>query len=139
MAREALNRLCRVLEPLPGVGCAGFRDTGRRLQVRLQPDVLHLPASIVWVAILNDVSLRNLIPNELAKGFGFFQSKPAARATGRCAVGPSRRCSHIVARRSLRDCGDPIQEKHMPLRFGEPAAEAYRWPCARHAERVLQA
>ncbi len=26
---------------------------------------------------VNDVSLRNLIPNELAKGFGFFQSKPA--------------------------------------------------------------
>ena len=29
------------------------------------------------VMIANDVSLRNLIPNELAKGFGFFQSKPA--------------------------------------------------------------
>ena len=27
--------------------------------------------------IANDVSLRNLIPSELAKGFGFFQSKPA--------------------------------------------------------------
>ncbi|WP_342133345.1 fumarylacetoacetate hydrolase family protein [Hydrogenophaga sp. OTU3427] len=27
--------------------------------------------------LANDVSLRNLIPNELAKGFGFFQSKPA--------------------------------------------------------------
>jgi fumarylacetoacetate (FAA) hydrolase len=27
--------------------------------------------------IANDVSLRNLIPPELAKGFGFFQSKPA--------------------------------------------------------------
>ena len=27
--------------------------------------------------IANDVSLRNLIPGELAKGFGFFQSKPA--------------------------------------------------------------
>ncbi|HSV34637.1 MAG TPA: fumarylacetoacetate hydrolase family protein, partial [Ramlibacter sp.] len=29
------------------------------------------------VMIANDVSLRNLIPPELAKGFGFFQSKPA--------------------------------------------------------------
>jgi fumarylacetoacetate (FAA) hydrolase len=29
------------------------------------------------VMIANDVSLRNLIPNELAKGFGFCQSKPA--------------------------------------------------------------
>jgi fumarylacetoacetate (FAA) hydrolase len=27
--------------------------------------------------LCNDVSLRNLIPDELAKGFGFFQSKPA--------------------------------------------------------------
>jgi fumarylacetoacetate (FAA) hydrolase len=27
--------------------------------------------------LANDVSLRNLIPTELAKGFGFFQSKPA--------------------------------------------------------------
>jgi fumarylacetoacetate (FAA) hydrolase len=29
------------------------------------------------VMLVNDVSLRNLIPDELAKGFGFFQSKPA--------------------------------------------------------------
>ncbi|HSQ10025.1 MAG TPA: fumarylacetoacetate hydrolase family protein [Burkholderiaceae bacterium] len=29
------------------------------------------------LALVNDVSLRNLIPAELAKGFGFFQSKPA--------------------------------------------------------------
>ncbi|MFZ6752895.1 fumarylacetoacetate hydrolase family protein [Undibacterium sp. Dicai25W] len=28
--------------------------------------------------LVNDVSLRNLIPSELAKGFGFFQSKPAS-------------------------------------------------------------
>ena len=30
------------------------------------------------VMIVNDVSLRGLIPNELAKGFGFFGSKPAS-------------------------------------------------------------
>jgi fumarylacetoacetate (FAA) hydrolase len=28
--------------------------------------------------LVNDVTLRNLIPDELAKGFGFFQSKPAS-------------------------------------------------------------
>jgi fumarylacetoacetate (FAA) hydrolase len=28
--------------------------------------------------LVNDVSLRNLVPGELAKGFGFFQSKPAS-------------------------------------------------------------
>ena len=30
------------------------------------------------IMIVNDVSLRNLIPAELAKGFGFFQSKPSS-------------------------------------------------------------
>jgi fumarylacetoacetate (FAA) hydrolase len=32
---------------------------------------------IKLLMLVNDVSLRNLIPNELGKGFGFFQSKPA--------------------------------------------------------------
>jgi fumarylacetoacetate (FAA) hydrolase len=32
---------------------------------------------IKLVMLVNDVSLRNLIPNELAKGFGFYQSKPS--------------------------------------------------------------
>ena len=32
---------------------------------------------IALVVLLNDVSLRNLIPDELARGFGFYQSKPA--------------------------------------------------------------
>ena len=34
-------------------------------------------ASIRLVMLVNDVSLRNLIPDELAKGFGFVQGKPA--------------------------------------------------------------
>jgi len=33
-------------------------------------------AHIQLIGLVNDVSLRNLIPNELAKGFGFLQSKP---------------------------------------------------------------
>jgi fumarylacetoacetate (FAA) hydrolase len=33
---------------------------------------------ILLVGLVNDVSLRNLIPAELAKGFGFLQSKPAS-------------------------------------------------------------
>jgi len=32
---------------------------------------------IALVVLLNDVSLRNLIPAELSRGFGFYQSKPA--------------------------------------------------------------
>ncbi|MES2755151.1 MAG: fumarylacetoacetate hydrolase family protein [Pseudomonadota bacterium] len=35
-------------------------------------------ASVRLVGLTNDVSLRNLIPAELAKNFGFFQSKPAS-------------------------------------------------------------
>jgi fumarylacetoacetate (FAA) hydrolase len=34
--------------------------------------------AILLVGLTNDVSLRNLIPGELGKGFGFFQSKPAS-------------------------------------------------------------
>ncbi|HDX8376064.1 TPA: fumarylacetoacetate hydrolase family protein [Aeromonas dhakensis] len=33
---------------------------------------------IKLLMLVNDVSLRNLIPGELAKGFGFFQSKPSS-------------------------------------------------------------
>ncbi|WP_250655683.1 fumarylacetoacetate hydrolase family protein [Alkalimarinus coralli] len=33
--------------------------------------------SIVLIMLVNDISLRNLIPSELAKGFGFFHSKPS--------------------------------------------------------------
>lgn len=33
---------------------------------------------IKLLMLVNDVSLRNLIPEELAKGFGFFQSKPSS-------------------------------------------------------------
>ncbi|GAB2174838.1 fumarylacetoacetate hydrolase family protein [Dongia sp. agr-C8] len=34
--------------------------------------------AIRLVMLVNDISLRNLIPGELAKGFGFFQSKPSS-------------------------------------------------------------
>jgi fumarylacetoacetate (FAA) hydrolase len=44
-------------------------------------------AHIRLVMLVNDWSLRNLIPGELAKGFGFYQSKPAT-AFGPLAVTP---------------------------------------------------
>ncbi|MGF1463422.1 MAG: fumarylacetoacetate hydrolase family protein [Maricaulaceae bacterium] len=43
--------------------------------------------AIRLVMLVNDVSLRGLIPGELAKGFGFFQSKPAS-AFSPLAVSP---------------------------------------------------
>lgn len=39
-------------------------------------------AHIKLLMLVNDVSLRNLIPDELAKGFGFFHSKPSSAFSG---------------------------------------------------------
>ena len=70
---------------------------------------------IQLICILNDVSLRNLIPAELAKGFGFMQSKP------RTALSP-----FFVTPDEL---GDAWRDNkiHLPMRtwlngewFGEP-------------------
>jgi fumarylacetoacetate (FAA) hydrolase len=44
--------------------------------VPMAPDVEQARGHIQLVGLVNDVSLRNLIPAELAKGFGFLQSKP---------------------------------------------------------------
>jgi len=72
---------------------------------------------IKLVMLVNDVSLRNLIPAELAKNFGFFQSKPAS-AFSPVAVTPDE----LGGR--WRDC-----KLHLPLHvwlngetFGEPDA-----------------
>lgn len=46
--------------------------------VPLGADAARAARAIRLVMLVNDVSLRNLIPGELAKGFGFFQSKPAS-------------------------------------------------------------
>jgi fumarylacetoacetate (FAA) hydrolase len=46
--------------------------------VRLGASHEEAQRAVRLVMLCNDVSLRNLIPNELAKGFGFFQSKPSS-------------------------------------------------------------
>lgn len=72
---------------------------------------------IQLIGLVNDVSLRNLIPDELAKGFGFLQSKPRS-ALSPVLVTPD-------------EFGDAWRESrvHLPLRswingawFGEPEA-----------------
>ena len=67
------------------------------------------------VMLCNDVSLRGLIPGELAKGFGFFQSKPPS-AFSPVAVTPD-------------ELGDAWKDSlvHLPLRVdynGEPFGRA---------------
>jgi fumarylacetoacetate (FAA) hydrolase len=44
--------------------------------VPMAPTPAQAAGHIQLIGLVNDVSLRNLIPNELAKGFGFLQSKP---------------------------------------------------------------
>jgi len=74
---------------------------------------------IKLILLVNDVSLRNLIPAELAKSFGFVQSKPPTAATP-VAVTPDE----------LADAWDGAKV-HLPLyshlngnRFGAPEAGA---------------
>lgn len=45
--------------------------------VPMGADLTHAKQAICLFMLVNDVSLRNLIPDELSKGFGFFQSKPS--------------------------------------------------------------
>ncbi len=45
--------------------------------VKMGVDAQSARGQIRLLMLVNDVSLRNLIPNELAKGFGFFHSKPS--------------------------------------------------------------
>jgi fumarylacetoacetate (FAA) hydrolase len=44
--------------------------------VPMAPSVAQASEHIQLIGLVNDVSLRGLIPGELAKGFGFLQSKP---------------------------------------------------------------
>lgn len=46
--------------------------------VKMQITPTQAQQHIVLLMLVNDVSLRNLIPAELAKGFGFFNSKPSS-------------------------------------------------------------
>ena len=46
--------------------------------VPMQVDEESAREHIKLIMLANDISLRNLIPSELAKGFGYFQSKPAS-------------------------------------------------------------
>ena len=50
---------------------------GARDDVPMSVDVADAGRHICLVTLVNDWSLRGLIPGELAKGFGFYQSKPA--------------------------------------------------------------
>jgi fumarylacetoacetate (FAA) hydrolase len=74
-------------------------------------------AHIQLIGLINDVSLRNLIPAELAKGFGFVQSKP------RSALSPVLATPDELGD-SWRDSvlSKPLRSWLNGQRFGEPEA-----------------
>lgn len=84
------------------------------------------------IVLLNDVSLRNLIPAELGKGFGFFQSKPASSLSP-VAVTPDELGEAWDGRRLHLDCqawvnaellGHPNGGKDMQFDFPRLIAHA---------------
>lgn len=89
---------------------------------------------ICLLVLVNDVSLRNLIPGELAKGFGFFQGKPAS-AFSPVAVTPDELAGAWDGRRvhlALRSCvngeqiGAPDAGEDMVFDFPSLIAHAAR-------------
>jgi fumarylacetoacetate (FAA) hydrolase len=89
---------------------------------------------IVLVMLLNDVSLRRLIPDELAKGFGFLQGKPRS-AGSPVAVTPTQLGAawreaklHLPLLSSIngQELGRPDAGVDMQFDFGQLIAHAAR-------------
>src|SRR5262245_7997529 len=89
---------------------------------------------IKLLMLVNDVSLRNLIPAELAKGFGFFQAKPASSFSP-VAVTPDELGAawrdaklHLPLRSQLngKPFGQPNAGADMNFDFGQLIAHAAR-------------
>jgi len=84
------------------------------------------------VMIVNDVSLRGLIPGELAKGFGFFQSKPSSAFSPVCvtpsALGDSFKAGKLhlplVSHLNGEKFGEPDAGIDMTFDFGQLIAHA---------------
>ncbi len=85
--------------------------------VRMGISVAQAAKSVRLLMLVNDVSLRHLIPAELAKGFGFFQSKPAS-AFSPVAVTPDELGVDWVDSRVHR----PLTVHLNGVLFGQPDA-----------------
>jgi len=94
---------------------------------------------IKLVTILNDVSLRNVIVSELAKGFGFFHGKPAT-AFAPVAVTPeelggawngARLDLALISTLNGKEFGHPNAATDLTFDFGQLIAHAAR---TRHLE-----
>jgi fumarylacetoacetate (FAA) hydrolase len=89
------GEVCAVLGDVP----RGTRAADARRHVRL-------------LCLANDLTYRNLVPDELAKGFGFFQSKPATAFSPFAAtpdeLGPAWRDGRLHARLTVRWNGERV-------------------------------
>jgi fumarylacetoacetate (FAA) hydrolase len=89
---------------------------------------------IKLLMLVNDVSLRNLIPGELAKGFGFFQAKPASSfspvAVTPDELGPAWRDAKLhhplLSQLNGKPFGHPNAGADMNFDFGQLIAHAAR-------------
>ncbi|WP_308364365.1 MULTISPECIES: fumarylacetoacetate hydrolase family protein [unclassified Microbulbifer] len=89
-------------------------------------------AHIVLVMLVNDVSLRGLIPSELAKGFGFYQSKPSSAFSPVCVtpqqLGEKWRDGKLhlplVSHLNGKKFGEPNAGVNMTFHFGQLIAHA---------------
>lgn len=91
-------------------------------------------AAVRLIMLVNDVTLRELVPGELAKGFGFFQSKPAS-AFSPVALTPDELGDHwqggklhlpMLASVNGKLLGRPDAGRDMTFDFGALIAHAAR-------------
>lgn len=85
---------------LEGEVCAVLGDVPRGTRAD------HAAGHVRLLCLANDLTYRNLVPGELAKGFGFFQSKPATAFSPFAAtpdeLGPAWRDGRVHLRLTVR-------------------------------------
>jgi fumarylacetoacetate (FAA) hydrolase len=102
--------------------------------VPMQCTAADAAAHIKLLTLVNDWSLRNLIPGELAKGFGFYQSKPATSfapiALTPDELGAAWRGNKVhlplVSRINGKDFGHPEAGTDMTFDFAQLIAHVTR-------------
>ena len=102
--------------------------------VPMGADAAQCAAAVRLVMLVNDVSLRNLIPAELLKGFGFFQSKAASAFSPVC-VTPDELGAHwldaklhlpLLVQINQTPFGKPNAGEDMTFNFAQLIAHAAR-------------
>ncbi len=131
------DRFLGPCEPIPLLDKAHGLDLEAEVavvtdDVPMGVDPLSARAHIKLLMLVNDVSLRELIPAEVSKGFGFFQSKPAS-AFSPVAVTPeelgdawrgAKLCLPLLSYVNGAPLGRPDAGRDMTFDFGRLIAHA---------------